>query len=377
MVNQIRITDEFCEMVKIDSASYNERNFADWLKNRLTGMGLTVYEDKAGEMLNSGCGNLIARLPGNAEGIPAIMLCAHMDTVEPGRGIEPVVKDGVITSAGDTVLGADDKAGIAAILECIRVLQEKNIQHGDIELVFTVAEECGLQGVKRLDFDKLTARFGYVLDCDGSAGTIITKAPAQYRIKAVIYGKAAHAGISPEEGVNAIVVASRAISKMKLGRIDHQTTANIGIINGGKATNIIPDMVNIEGEARSIDPDTLEKQVAQMCGVLEETAREAGARVEIEKEFLYPHLNLAETDPAVKFAVQAAKKLGREPKLISTGGGSDANIFNGKGIPTANLGIGMNKVHSTEEYITIEDLVLNARYLVEIVQVISANGSEV
>lgn len=371
MVNEERILKEFVELARIDSPSMHERKMADILLKKLAGLKLEVFEDRAGDALNTGAGNVIGRLPGNTPGVPAVMFCAHMDTVEPGRGVEPVLKDGVVSTAGETILGGDDKAGIVAILEMLRVLWERNLPHGDIEVVFTVAEEVGLKGAQNLDYAALQAKMGFVLDCSGSAGTIITRAPSQYRIVASIFGKAAHAGISPEEGVNSIVVASRAIAKMKLGRIDEETTANIGVIGGGKATNIIPDLVNIEGEARSINPAKLEAQTAHMCRMLEETAAENGARVKIDKEFLYPVLNLAEDEPVVRMAVKAARALGLKSELISTGGGSDANIFNGKGIPTANLGIGMCKVHSTEEYITVQDLCLNARYLLEIVKVLT------
>lgn len=371
MVNEERILKEFTELVRVDSPSMHERKVADILLKKLAGLKLEVFEDRAGEALNTGTGNIIAHLPGNTPGVPTVMFCAHMDTVEPGRGVEPVVKDGVVSTAGETILGGDDKAGIVAILEMLRVLWERNLPHGDIEIVFTVAEEVGLKGAQHLDYAALKAKLGFVLDCSGSAGTVITKAPSQYRIVASIFGKAAHAGISPEEGVNSIVVASQAIAKMQLGRIDEETTANIGVIGGGKATNIIPDLVNIEGEARSINPAKLEAQTEHMCRMLEETAAEHGARVKIVKEFLYPVLNLADDEPVVKMAVKAARTLGLKPELISTGGGSDANIFNGKGIPTANLGIGMCKVHTTEEYITVQDLCLNARYLLEIVKVLT------
>lgn len=372
MVNEERMLQEFLELVQIDSPTMHERKIADMLIKKLAGLKLQVSEDKAGQVLNTGTGNIIGRLTGNIEGVPKILFCAHMDTVEPGRGVRPVVKEGVVSTAGDTVLGGDDKAGIAAILEMLRVLWERNLPHGDIEVVFTVAEEGGLKGAKNLDYDVLKAEMGFVLDCSGSAGTIITRAPAQYRIVASIFGKAAHAGISPEEGVNSIVVASQAIAKMKLGRIDDETTANIGVIEGGKATNIIPELVNIEGEARSINPAKLEEQTEHMCRALEETAAENNARVRIEKEFLYPALNLTAKDPVVRVAMAAARTLMIDPVLVSTGGGSDANIFNGKGIPTANLGIGMCKVHTTEEYIKVQDLVLNARYLLEIVKVVSS-----
>lgn len=375
MVNKDRIVDEFLRMVQIDSPSLHERDMADYLKRKLTSMGLEVIEDEAGHVIGNTCdnqtGNLIATMKGSMADVPTVLFSAHMDTVEPGRGVKPVIREGTIYSDGTTILGGDDKAGIAAILEAIQVLQENQIPHGDLEFVFTVAEEGGLRGAKNLDYQRLKAEFGYVLDCDGQAGTIITKAPAQYRIKASVIGKAAHAGISPEQGVNAIVVASRAISLMKLGRLDEDTTANIGVITGGKATNIIPDLVNIEGETRSTDPEKLEKQTDEIVRILEQTAREMDARVIVDKDFLYPRLKLEDTSEVVRIAMAAAGNIGQKPVLVSTGGGSDANIINGYGIPTANLGIGMSKVHSTEEFITIDNLVLNARYVLEIMKTIS------
>jgi len=375
MINKERVVEDFMRLVKIDSPSLHEREIADYLKQKLSELGLDVMEDGAGRAIGNSCddqtGNLIATMHGTLSDVPSIMFCAHMDTVEPGRGVKPVIRDNVIYSDGTTILGGDDKAGIAAIVEMIQVLKEQNIAHGDIEVVFTVAEEGGLRGSKNLDYKLLKSKVGFVLDCDGPAGTIITKAPSQYRIKSTIIGKAAHAGISPEEGVNAIYVASKAISKMKLGRLDSETTANIGVISGGGATNIIPDMVNIEGETRSIDPEKLEKQTDQIVKILETTAQKMGARAVIEKDLLYPRLYLEESSQAVAVAVQAAKNLGQKPVLVSTGGGSDANILNGFGISTANLGIGMSKVHSTEEFISVDNLVLNARYLVEIIKLVA------
>ncbi len=396
MINQDRVVEEFLRLARIDSPSMQEREIADYLARKMAGLGLQVTEDQAGEAIGSirskktgksigsnrdeetrkaignirseHTGNLIGVFPGNLPGAPTVLFCAHMDTVEPGRGVKPVIREKTIYSDGSTILGADDKAGIAALLEAVEVLKEQRIPHGDLEIVFTVAEEGGLWGAKNLDYQRLKAKIGYVLDGDGPAGTIITKAPSQYKIKAAIIGKAAHAGISPEEGINAILVASRAISKMRLGRIDEETTANIGVISGGQATNIIPDLVNIEGETRSIDPVKLEAQTDLMVRILDQTAGEMGAQAKIEKEFLYPRLKLEESDQAVRIAVAAARGIGREPVLVSTGGGSDANILNGFGIPTANLGIGMNKVHSTEEFITIDNMVLDVKYILEIVQ---------
>lgn len=378
MVNEKRVVEEFLRLVQIDSPSLHERQIADYLKDKLTGLGLEVVEDDAGKAIGNTCdeqtGNLIAVLKGSLPHAPTLLFSAHMDTVEPGRGVKPLIKDGIISSDGTTVLGSDDKAGIAAILEAINILREENIPHGDIEIVLTVAEEIGLKGAKNLDYQRLKAKFAYVLDCDGPAGTIITRAPSQYRIKASIIGRAAHAGICPEEGINAIQVASEAIAKMKLGRLDDETTANIGVISGGKATNIIPDLVNVEGETRSVDPDKLEEETDKIIRILTGTAAEKGAQAKVEKELLYPRLKLEDDAPVVKMAAAAAVNICQNPVLIGTGGGSDANILNGYGLPTANLGIGMSKVHSTEEFITTENLVLNVRYLLEIIK-IAAGGT--
>lgn len=369
MVNQERLLKEFVELVQIYSPSRLERDIAQVLKGKLSGLGLEVYEDQAGKAIGSGTGNLIARLPATAGGTkPAVFFSAHMDTVEPGRNVEPVIEDGIISSKGETVLGGDDKAGVAAILEALRIIGEQGIPHGEIEVVFTVCEEVGLLGAANLEYELLNSRMGFILDAAGPIGTIIVKGPAQVRMEASITGKAAHAGVCPEEGISAIQVVSKAISRMKLGRIDEETTANIGIIEGGKAINIIPELVNLKGEARSLKPAKLEEQVKHMTDTLEQAAAEAGAKAQVKTEHLYAHIDLAPDSKAVQAAVRAADNLGFKAKLEATGGGSDANIFSGKGLAAVNLGIGMNKVHTTQETIRVEDLMNTVRYLVEIIK---------
>lgn len=363
-----RIVREFLELVRIDSVSGQERGVADWLKQKLTRMGLSVYEDLAGQKVGSGTGNIVGHLPANGGAGPALMFCAHMDTVEPGRGVKPLIDGGIIRSSGDTVLGADDKAGIVIILEALRRLQENGIKHGEIDVVFTIWEEGGLFGAKNLDYSLIRAQTGYVLDGDGPPGTIITTAPSQDKIGATVRGRAAHAGIRPEDGINAIQVASVAIAGMKIGRIDEETTSNIGLISGGKATNIVPDSATIQGETRSLDPAKRAGETKKMCDALLKAAAEFGATVEINTETLYESFNLEPASFVVNTAAESARRLGIEPGLKKTGGGSDANIFNSRGISTTVLGVGWSKVHTTEETIAVENLPVNAGYVVEIIR---------
>ena len=342
-----RVIGEFCELVQVDSLSGKERLMADLLKRKLQEMGLEVWEDQAGAAVHGNAGNVLARLPGNGGPGPAMLICAHMDTVEPGCGVQPQLTDGVIRSAGDTVLGADDKAGVVTILEVLRWVLERDIKHGGLEAAFTIWEENGLKGAKNLDTSTLNATVGYVLDSTGQPGGIVINAPSHDQITARITGKAAHAGICPEAGVSAIQIAAHAVAGMELGRIDDETTCNIGTISGGKATNIVPDLVVLEGEARSLNPEKKQLRTELMCRTIEDTAARFNGKAEIIVETAYHGYKLKDTDLPVRIAMEAAQKLGLACSLNKTGGGSDANVFNKKGIPTAVLGIGMKQVHTT------------------------------
>jgi tripeptide aminopeptidase len=357
MINKRRLIKTFKDLVQIDSLSLKEGKVVDYLQRELKKLGLRYYQ--AGRVTDGEVGNLIVDIPGQG---PRILLNAHVDTVSPGENIKPIERKGYMVSDGKTILGADNKAGVAVILEILRVLRKQKIPHPSLRIVFTVAEETGLFGAKALPKKVLSANFGITLD-GGDINEIIYKAPSQYNLTATVLGKAAHAGIHPEEGINAIKVASTAISKMKLGRIDKETTANIGVIKGGRATNIIPDEVELKGEARSHNPNKLKRQVAHMKKTLLQACSKNKARLELKTDQVYRSFEIKKTEKVLKLAISAVKKSGVKPILKQTGGGSDANIFNAAGIPTVIMGVGADRVHTTAERIAIQDMVRGAEII--------------
>lgn len=368
MINKKRLLDEFLNLLTITSSSFKEREVADLLKSKLTDLGLTVREDDTGKKIGGNTGNIIAHLKGTKENAPKLFFSAHMDCVDPCENVKPLIKDGRITSDGTTILGSDDKAGVAPILEMLHIIKENNLEHGDIQIIFTVAEENGLLGAKNIDSKLIQADFGYCLDSSGRPGKIVIQAPGQDDIRVQIHGKSAHAGIAPEDGINAIVVAAKAIAVMKQGRLDHETTANIGIIQGGNATNIVPDLAEVTCEARSCNEDKLASQTNYMVNCFETIAKENGATAEIKVKHCYRPYTLNQDMPVVKTAMTAMKNIGLEPNPTPTGGGSDGNFYNAYGIPCAVLGIGMTKVHTTEEFILEEDLYQTAQIVLELVK---------
>ncbi|PYG85888.1 tripeptide aminopeptidase [Ruminiclostridium sufflavum DSM 19573] len=367
MVNRTRLVDEFIELVKIDSLSRKERKMCDALKQKLAALGYSPAEDDAGEKIGGECGNIICNVKGS-KAVPAVLITAHMDTVVPGIGKKPVIDGDIIRSDGTTILGGDDISGVAVILEALKVLKENNIQHGDIQIAFTIAEEIGLMGAKNMDFSKIYAKYGFILDSDGKIGCAAVNAPSQNKIHAVIKGKTAHAGIEPENGISAISIAADAVSNMRLGRIDEETTANIGVINGGSATNIVCDRVEIEGEARSRQQSKLEAQTIHMKECFEKAAEKWNGQVEFNTQLEYPSFSIGKEADIIKILEAAAAKCGLDFEAISTGGGSDTNIFNSKGIESVDLSIGMTMVHSVNEQISITDMEKAAEFLISIIE---------
>jgi tripeptide aminopeptidase len=377
-----RLRDEFLDLVRIASVSKREGNIARRLAAILQSMGATVEVDDAGPRVGSDTGNLLARFPGNAPDAAPFLLCAHMDTVVPGDNVHPVVDGDIIRSDGTTILGGDDKSGIVAILEAVRLLRERRIPHGPIDVLLTICEELGLVGAKHFDVGRLRARTGLVLDCDG-VHELITRAPGANRMQFTVHGLEAHAGIAPEQGISAIRVAAEAVAAMRLGRVDAETTANIGRIEGGLASNIVPNRVVVRAETRSLSVEGLEAQTQHMRECFERAAaghrvsvagREHTARVEARVERDYDRLAVADDQPIVTLVRRAAQALGTPFRTRSTGGGSDANVFAGRGVEVANLACGMRQIHTVNEWVDLKDIVATTALLLETVRLHSARS---
>ncbi len=374
MIDRDRLTETFIALVKIDSVSREEARVSGMIQEIMADLGADIVIDNAGEKVNGDTGNLIARLKGNTE-VPPLILNAHMDTVEPGRGIVPELNDGVFTSVGNTILGADDKSAIAIILEALHIIRENSLACGPLEVVFTVCEEIGLMGVKHLDFNRISAEYGFALDATDTRG-VVTRAPSANRLEFSVHGKEAHAGAAPEKGINAIQIASRAIADLELGRIDEETTCNIGVIQGGLATNIIPNLVKVRGEVRSHNAEKLESVTQTIVSAFDRAAAESTKRFDgeelpkvdshVEHDFTRTHI--AEDHPVVTLAAKAARNLGREMVCKTTGGGADANVFFQQGIVTGVLGTGMQNMHTINESVRLDDMVEAVELLLEILR---------
>ncbi|MGD9495268.1 MAG: M20/M25/M40 family metallo-hydrolase [Armatimonadota bacterium] len=373
MIDQQQIIEQFCDLVRIDSPSLHEAAVLAAIRDRLAEMGVEAEVDDAGASIGGESGNLIARVPGSA-GAPTVLLNAHVDTVEPGCGIEPQVEGTRICSDGRTVLGADDKAGVTIILAALRHILDEGLPHPPLEVVFTVAEEIGLCGAKALDFAALRARMGYVLDGGRTMGMITNAAPSAYRLAWEVTGVAAHAGVCPERGVSAIRVAAEAIAQMPLGRLDHETTANIGVIRGGEATNIVPEHTTVRGETRSHDEGKLERQKGLMVEAFAQAAQRHGAHVRVDATMTYRRFHIGQDQAVLRYAWQAAERLGFPPQVERGGGGSDANVFNEHGIPSIIIATGPADVHTVKEWVDAQTMVDSARWLTQILGMIASGG---
>ncbi len=366
MINNERLLSTFLDYVRIDSESRHEKAMAQRLIADLTAVGCEIYVDDTMDKTGSDTGNVYATLPGTAPGEP-IILCAHMDTVVPGVGVEPVVEGGIVRSKGDTVLGSDDKSGVAAIVEAMRTLVERNIPHPTVQAVFTVCEEIGLLGSRSLDYGKLVGKQAIALDTT-APGEIVISGPGQYKLKATVVGRKAHAGVAPEQGISAIQVLAEAIANMKLLRIDEETTANIGAIHADYPTNIVPERATLTAECRSRDAAKLESQAEHMEACLREACAKYGAVLALERTKMYDAYSHNRDDLFIRQVAEAMSAAGLNPALKPGGGGSDANNMCKNGIQTVVVGTGMDKVHTTDEQIAVADLESTARMVLELIK---------
>jgi tripeptide aminopeptidase len=366
--------DLFLELAAVPSPSGQERAVADLVLGYLRDLGLEADEDGTGPSLGSTMGNILARVEPTAEGEP-LFLCAHLDTVPPVDLIEPVVEDGVVRNRHAAILGGDNKAAVAAMLEGVRRVLAENRPHAGIELLFTSKEETGLQGAYAFDHTRLHARTGYVYDQAEPVGGIILGAPSAQLIEVTFHGRAAHAGMFPEEGRSAIAAAARAISEMRLGRVDEETTANIGRIRGGTAANVVPDTCTVVGEARSHDERKLAEQVQSMQDAITFAAGVAECEVETTLTKHYSAYRFQKDDLAVRLAAEALRHHGYEPRYSLSGGAADSNVFNERGLQCVNLANGMADIHTPDEHIAVADIEAMVEVTVALVGAAANGGS--
>jgi tripeptide aminopeptidase len=380
-VDNDRLKKLFLELVQIASLSRQERDVALRLQREVESAGATCTFDSAGERVRGNTGNLIAKLHGTVPGVTPLLLSAHMDTVGPGEGIKPIVEGDIVRTDGTTILGGDDKSGCAIICEVLHRIREQNIPHGPLDIVFTICEEAGLLGARNLDLTLIEAKEGLVYDSD-SPGHLVVRAPSAVGMRFIVKGLEAHAGVAPERGLSAIKIASAAITAMRLGRIDEETTANLGVIRGGRAGNIVPGEVTIRGEARSRNAAKLKAQVDHMAACFKQAVAQAsvivdGKRFEASLDYAahpsYAGMNIPDDAPLVKKVIEAARRTGRVVKPTGTGGGCDANIFNQRGLVVANLGSGMRDIHTVREWLDVKDMISTAEVTLELIKLQAGN----
>ena len=369
MINENRLVKLFLDLCLVNAPSLKEKDSVEWTKKFLTENKLEFIEDEVGKEIGGNANNLIVKLPGTLPDAPKIYLSAHFDTVEPTNGLTIEEVDGVFRSSSDTILGADDKGGMAPAIEAVLSLRESGEPHGDVYLLLSVAEEIGLKGAEVLKIEELGLDFGYVLDTGPPVGSYVTRTANHDKLDIHVKGIPAHAGKDPENGVNAIQIVADAVSGMRIGRIAEETTANLGMIEGGSGTNVVCSFVNIKAEARSTDPTALELQINHMKQRFIDAAAKWGGEVTFNHQHHYRSFDIDPNSPVVMIAQQASRNLGLDPVLRTTLGGSDANIYNKKSVPSIVLATGMQKIHTHDEFISRQDLIKTAQLSLEILRV--------
>ena len=353
----MEISEIFLELARLPTPPGSERAAADLVDAYLRDLGLSVDEDGAGASIGSDIGNHYCRVEANGAGGTPIFLCAHLDTVPPEGPIEPAVdEEGFVRNTAGTILGADNKSAVAVMLEATARIVREGRPHAGVELLFTPKEEVGLQGAKAFDHTRLAAQLGFVYDQAAPIGEIVLGAPTQRSLTVRFHGRAAHAGMYPEDGRSAVAAAARAISDMRLGRIDEETSANIGIVQGGTARNIVPEWCLVEAEVRSHDEAKVDELVQEMLEACSFASSVGEVEVEASIEEAYRGYRFRRSDPVVQLAATALERTGFQPRYALTGGGADANVFNERGLPCLNLANGMIDIHTPDERIALDDL---------------------
>lgn len=354
MLSQERLLSRFLELTRIYSPSRGEKEMADWMENYLRVRGISYVCDDSGKEYGGNGRNIVAHLPGMLPGGP-IGFMAHMDQIEPCNHVNAIVDGSKVRTDGATTLGADDKGGISLILEALEDVLETNAPHRDLYFIFSSAEETNMLGVKHMDMSMLPKMDVLIPDAGGNAGVIARSAPAKEEFVITFHGQKAHAGIAPENGINAVVAAAKAISRMRIGRLSPKTTSNIGKIHGGDAVNVVTDLVTFHAEIRSQDTAVLEQEIAHLEKCCHDAAAETGATVDIRRERSYPALQLDLDSDFVRDLSAAMRAEGIEPDYVVSGGGFDGNILADRGFRCAAVGFGMCDVHTVQEYLDLEE----------------------
>ncbi|OGB63795.1 MAG: hypothetical protein A2Y94_00740 [Caldithrix sp. RBG_13_44_9] len=366
-VNQDRLIQIFFELVSISAVSKQEKPVADYVREFLKNNNIQVFEDQTGQIVGGTSGNLIAKIYPGAKAVPSqFCLAAHMDTVKPTTGIKPQNQDGIICSDGQTILGADNRAGIALILYLVESLKQQ-ASHIPFEVVFTIGEETGLYGSTHLDIDRLESRTVYILDSSADPGSFVYAAPAAIDFTINFIGKASHAAVNPQAGINAISMAAHLIQNFEVGKINDDTTINLGKINGGEANNVVPALVTLTGEIRSFLSEDIENSFQDLVKQLKRTEKMFSGKYAIKREEAFPGFILDQKSDAICRIISCFQVIGLESKPMRYHGGSDANILNSRGMVAIDLGIGAKNPHANDEYITVQDLLTMQKFLQKLV----------
>ncbi len=363
-INRENLIKTFVDLVEISSPSWHEKKVMDYIIKRFKKLGASCSVHKCGES-----NNLLIKISGDEKRSP-ILFSGHMDTVIPCENVKAIVSSTKISSDGKTVLGSDDKAAIAIFIEAFEYIKKNKISHGNIEILLTCAEELGLKGIKGFDLGLLKSKFGFVFDSSGDIGRIIVKAPYHSNMNITIKGRASHAGMAPEKGINAIRVLSEIITLLPNGRIDDETTLNVGIISGGRATNIVAEEAQCNLEVRSIQQKKMLSNEKNVREIVKKICTKYGAKASIERTLEYEGFTVNETEPVALLTAEAMRKIKLKPVFVAMGGGSDTNIINNSKIRAINLSCGMQKIHSTEEFIMIKDLINGTKLAISLIDTV-------